>query len=202
MKHKLSPHQDKKNPRLFRQTKENRKKLYCTRLLERLAASVKYATQTIYGSIFDGCCRQSAFQAGIVSSSHILCLLTRCPFALHEKGWPGASLFSFPFLFTQLISLFRVFSGGKTKFWKIFWNLSLADSPRYLDLPLPQSKLSSPAPLAVGRSLWFRFVNKRASLCFLTFPELLLSCFQYIAFRIIYENSRFGNSSIQSLWQF
>jgi len=27
-------------------------------------------------------------------------------------------------------------------------NLSLADSPRYLDLPLPQSKLSSPAPLA------------------------------------------------------
>src|SRR5438132_5709246 len=70
----------------------------CTRLLDRLAASVKYATQTIYGSIFHGCCRQSAFQAGIVSSSHILCLLTRCPFALHEKGWPGASLFSFPFL--------------------------------------------------------------------------------------------------------
>jgi hypothetical protein len=42
--------------------------------------------QTIYGSIFHGCSRQSAFQAGIVSSSHILCLLTRCPFALHEKG--------------------------------------------------------------------------------------------------------------------
>nr|BAA06812.1 ORF123 [Oryza sativa Japonica Group] len=37
---------------------------------------------------------------------------------------------------------------SKEKVLEDFFNLSLADSPRYLDLPPPRSKLSSPAPLA------------------------------------------------------